>query len=75
MVAIKALSVVPLCEAHVPRLYHRKYLKDWLKRPDYSKCPFLLQSGARGHADALCAAESGVFLWSLCKASTSTTGR
>jgi hypothetical protein len=37
--AVKALFVVPLCETHVPHLYHRKCLKDWLKRPDHNKCP------------------------------------
>ena len=37
--AIKALFVVPLCETHVAHLYHRKCLKEWLKRSDNNKCP------------------------------------
>ena len=44
---IKALFVVPLCPADVPHLYHRKCLKDWLKRPDHNVCPMCIQPVVR----------------------------
>jgi hypothetical protein len=44
---IKALFVVPLCETHVPHIYHRACLKNWLKRPDHNKCPVCLAAVVR----------------------------